>query len=92
MDDKRTQVLDFLFMLLLPESLPLLSCPRLEINQNILQLITCFDEMIWILILMSYLTIISINCYLINDWKHRIFLAIDYFILSLGKGMTTENI
>ena len=83
---ERAQVVDFPYLISSEASVAILSSPRVMINQNMFSLITYFDKWIWILMLLSYVTIVSINSYSLNEWKYRLNLAIDYAIICLGKG------
>ena len=84
--DSRGQALDFPLILLSDTSLAILSSPRFDENQTLIELIKYFDKMTRFLILISFLSLILISCKSIDRLMDRLLLAIDFFGLSLGRG------
>lgn len=86
-DNKRAQVLEFPFLLSSAKSISLLSSPLIVENENIFSIMNCFTEFVWFLILLSYLIYLLINIKSTEKWKQILYLAIDYLVIFLGRGM-----
>ena len=90
-NSQRGQVLDFPFMLSCESTVTILSSPQLESIKGIEYLFNYFDRISWILLFFSFLIIISIKSNEKNSFKEKIFLIIDYFGLSLGRGLPLKQ-
>ncbi len=66
--------------------LAILSIPHTILDKNILSFLRVFNIQVWICLILSYFLFIILNtlCY---SWKIKIYIAIDYMAILLGKGI-----
>jgi len=86
-DNDRQNVTDYLELIPKGKYLSILSSPKFIDDKNMLKLVKTFDIEIWILLIASYIIINSINWVGTKNWIQKFFIAFDYLVISMGKGI-----
>jgi len=85
-DYYRQKVVDYLEIMPKGNYLSILSSPKF-VSHNIFNMIEVFDIKVWILLIALYIIIYSINSIGTKTGMQKIFIAIDYLIILMGKGI-----
>ncbi len=86
LNKERAQVADYLQILPVGKVLSVLSSPQFVEERNMFKLFNCFPIEIWILVILSFLTIVSLNLLEISNWNLKFFALIDYLAILIAKG------
>ncbi len=84
-DEQRNEVIDYLHLNPHGKHVSILSSLKYEPTTKMLNTLNIFDIEVWVLILLSYLAVCSLNSFHINENINKIFTFIDYFVIMIGK-------
>jgi hypothetical protein len=84
-NEERAEVADYLQVFPIGKVLSVLSSPQFVEERNMFKLFNCFAIEVWILIILSFLLVVSLNSLEINNWNLKFFTAIDYLAVLIGK-------
>jgi hypothetical protein len=90
-NDLRNSVVDFPYLAPDDKSIAILSSPHIVSDTNILTIVRVFPIELWILVFISYLILIFLNCLKEIDAKTKIIISIDYLIALIGKGLLSNH-
>jgi hypothetical protein len=90
-NDLRNSVADFPYLAPNDKLIAILSSPHIVPDTNILTIVRIFPKELWILVLISYLLLIFLNCLKEIDAKTKIIISIDYLVALIGKGLLSNH-
>jgi hypothetical protein len=90
-NDLRNSIADFPYLTPNGKLIAILSSPHIVTDTNILTIVRVFPIELWILIFISYLLLIFLNCLKEVDAKIKIIISIDYLVALIGKGLLNNH-
>ena len=85
--EERSKIVDFPYLLPTGRLLSILSHPQLIIKMDILTIFKIFPKSVWLLTILSFTLLFTLNAIKIKSYLIRLQLAIDYFGIALAKGI-----
>jgi hypothetical protein len=87
----RNSIADFPYLAPNGKLIAILSSPHFVSDTNILTIVRVFPIELWILILISYLLLIFLNCLKEVEARIKIIVSIDYLVALIGKGLLNNH-
>jgi hypothetical protein len=87
LNEERAELADYLQILPMGKVLSVLSSPQFVEERNMFKLFNGFTIEVWILLLLSFVMVVSLNVLKINNWNLKFSTVIDYLAILIGKGI-----
>jgi len=90
-DDLRNSIAYFPYLAPNGKLIAILSSPHIVSDTNTLSIVRAFPIELWILVFISYLLLVFLNCLKEVDANIKIIISIDYLVALIGKGSLNNH-